>query len=153
MRQFVKSFSWYLYGGVTCYWLQRVFMDFIRIDQNENDLFQLGDIVILDKWNRLKLNRNNLICAKSPDDHQQTIFGYVIAFSDDRINTQPTNTRVKLVKIPKGSVAISLLTNNDLEEIKIIPLGLIEGRTLARIWPPKRFISHLLNKSSKTDIE
>jgi hypothetical protein len=56
MKQLRKSFSWYLYGGVSCYCLQRFFMDFIYIKNNENELFQSGDMVVLDVWNRLKLN-------------------------------------------------------------------------------------------------
>jgi hypothetical protein len=69
----------------------------------------------------------------------------VIAFPDESINTQPMNNRVKLVKIPKGSIAINLLTPDNHHEIKILPMGLIEGRTLARIWPLKRYTSRLLN--------
>ena len=57
MRQLIKTFNWFLYGGVSCYCMQRFFMDFIYINNNENELFQKGDIVILDIWNRLKLNR------------------------------------------------------------------------------------------------
>jgi len=57
MRQLIKSFSWYLYGGVSCYCIQRFFVDFISIKNDQSQLFQLGDIVILDVWNRLKLNR------------------------------------------------------------------------------------------------
>jgi hypothetical protein len=57
MRQLIESFSWYLYGGVSCYCMQRFFVDFISIKQNENPLFQSGDIVVLDVWNRLKLNK------------------------------------------------------------------------------------------------
>lgn len=57
MKQLIKSFSYYLYGGVACYCLQRFFVDFILIKQVENDLFQSGDIIILDIWNRLKLDR------------------------------------------------------------------------------------------------
>lgn len=57
MRQSIRSFSWFLYGGVTCYCMQRFLMDFIKIRQTENDLFQTGDIVILDVWNRLQLDR------------------------------------------------------------------------------------------------
>ncbi|CAF1514907.1 unnamed protein product [Adineta ricciae] len=155
MRPLIRTFGWYLYGGISCYWLQRILMDFVHLDQNHNELFQLGDIVILDKWNRLALNRNDLICVKSPDNHHDTIFGRVIAVTDDTINIQPKNTRVKLVRIPKGSVAISLLTNNNNdkhEEIKIVPMGLIEGKTLARIWPPKRFNSRLRIMPSTPDI-
>ncbi len=57
MGQLIKSFSWYLYGGVSCYCMQRFFVDFICVKNDENELFQSGDIVVLDVWNRLKLNR------------------------------------------------------------------------------------------------
>jgi lipid-A-disaccharide synthase-like uncharacterized protein len=58
MKQLIKSFSWFLYGGVSCYCVQRFLVDFIYVkNNNENQLFQTGDIVILDVWNRLKLNR------------------------------------------------------------------------------------------------
>jgi lipid-A-disaccharide synthase-like uncharacterized protein len=58
MKQLIKSVSWFLYGGVSCYCVQRFLVDFIYVkNNNENQLFQTGDIVILDVWNRLKLNR------------------------------------------------------------------------------------------------
>ncbi|CAM4752026.1 unnamed protein product [Rotaria magnacalcarata] len=132
MKQIIKSFGWFLYGGVSCYCIQRFLVDFLYIKHNENELFQSGDIVVLDIWNRLKLNRNNLICAKSPENHQQTIVGHVIAFQDESVNIRPVNKRIKFVQIPKGSIAIELLTNDNHQEIKILPIGLIEGRTLAR---------------------
>jgi len=56
MSPLIKSVSWYLYGGVSCYCMQRFFVDFIYIKKNENDLVQSGDIIVLDVWNRLKLN-------------------------------------------------------------------------------------------------
>jgi len=93
-----------------------------------------------------------LIYAKSPDNHHQTIFGHVIAFSNESINIHPIDTRIKLVKIPKGSVAINLLTTDNSQEIKILPIGLIEGRILARIWPLKRYTNHLLNMSRSSDV-
>ena len=57
MRQIIKSFSWYLYGGVSCYCIQRFLIDFVYVKFNENELFQSGDIVILDIWNRLQLHK------------------------------------------------------------------------------------------------
>jgi hypothetical protein len=54
---------------------------------------------------------------------------------------------MKLVKIPKGNIAVQLFT----DEIKILPMGLIEGRTLARIWPFNRYTSRLLNMPSTSD--
>lgn len=57
MRQLLKSFSWYLYGGVSCYCLQRFLVDFLYIPNDENELFRSGDIVVLDVWNRLELER------------------------------------------------------------------------------------------------
>lgn len=57
MQQLIKSISWYLYGGVSCYCLQRFLMDFLYIPTNENEHFQSGDIIVLDIWNRLQLNR------------------------------------------------------------------------------------------------
>ncbi|CAF5056191.1 unnamed protein product, partial [Rotaria sp. Silwood1] len=56
MRQLIKSFGWYLYGGVTCYCMQRFLMDFLYIKNDENELFKSGDIIILDIWNRLKID-------------------------------------------------------------------------------------------------
>ncbi|CAF1503143.1 unnamed protein product [Rotaria sordida] len=125
--------------------MQQFFIDFFYIKNDENELFKSGDIIILDY-------RNNLICAKSPDNHQQIIFGRVIAFQDETINTQPINSRRKLIQIPKGSIAINRLTNDNHQEIKILPIGLIEGRTLARIWPLKRSTLHLLNMPTTLDI-
>lgn len=63
MRQLIKSFSWYLYGGVSCYCMQRFFVNFVYVQNDENELFQSGDIVVLDVWNRLKLNRYQWIRA------------------------------------------------------------------------------------------
>ena len=57
MRQLLKSFSWYLYGGVSCYCLQRFLVDFLYIPNDENELFRSGDIVVLDVWHRLELER------------------------------------------------------------------------------------------------
>lgn len=131
--------------------MQRFFVDFIQLKTTENSIFQSGDIIILDLWNRLELHRNNLIYAISPDNHHEKIFGRVLALSDENINIHPANRRVKFVRIPKGSIAIELLTNNSEQEIKIIPIGLIEGRTLARIWPLKRYNSQLLNLPSTSD--
>ncbi|CAF3432783.1 unnamed protein product [Rotaria sp. Silwood1] len=96
--------------------------------------------------------RNNLICAKSLDNHQQIIFGRVIAFQDETINSQSINSRRKFIQIPKGSIAIKRLTNdNNHQEIIILPIGLIQGRTLARIWPLKRSTLHLLNMPTTLD--
>ena len=62
IKQFVNSFGWFLYGGVSCYCLQRFFMDFKYVTNDENHpLFQTGDIVVLDVWNRLKLERYELM--------------------------------------------------------------------------------------------
>lgn len=57
MRSLIKSLTWYLYGGVSCYCMQRFFVDFIQLKTTENSLFQSGDIILLDLWNRLKLHR------------------------------------------------------------------------------------------------
>ena len=57
MRQLIKLFGWHLYGGVSCYCIQRFFIDFVYVKCNENELFQAGDIVVLDIWNRLKLHK------------------------------------------------------------------------------------------------
>lgn len=43
--------------------------------------------------------RNNLICARSPDDHHQVLLGRIIAFENEQINTKPVNTRRKFVKV------------------------------------------------------
>lgn len=57
MQRLAKSISWYLYGGVSCYCLQRFLVDFLWIRSEHNELFRNGDVIILDVWNRLTLNR------------------------------------------------------------------------------------------------
>jgi hypothetical protein len=41
--------------------MQRFFVDFTYVMNDENQLFRTGDIVVLDVWNRLKLDRYELM--------------------------------------------------------------------------------------------
>ena len=61
MKQLIKSISWYLYGGVSCYCVQRFLVDFLYIPTDENEVFHSGDLVVLDVWNRLQLNKYSVI--------------------------------------------------------------------------------------------
>lgn len=57
MKSLLKSLGWYLYGGVTCYCFQQFLIDFVNVKENAHDLFQSGDVIILDVLNRLELKR------------------------------------------------------------------------------------------------
>lgn len=62
MKNLIKTFSRLLYGGVSCYCIQRFLMDFMFIKNFDSELLQSGDIIILDIWNCAKLNRYYRFC-------------------------------------------------------------------------------------------
>ncbi|KAF8167915.1 signal peptidase I family protein [Crassisporium funariophilum] len=108
-----------------------------------------GEIVIEDclsvRLNPGKFERGELIVAKSPLDPHRIICKRIIGLPGDIVCVDPTGEyapSTEHVVVPKGHIWISgdnAAASRDSRTYGPIPIGLVQARLFARVWPLKDF--------------
>ncbi|KAJ7071312.1 signal peptidase I family protein [Mycena amicta] len=97
------------------------------------------------RWNPASIKRGDLITVRSPSDPRRILCKRVIGLPGDIICVDPTGQKApstEHVVIPPGHVWIvgdNAANSRDSRTFGPVPMGLIEGKLIARIWPPSRF--------------
>ncbi|GAA6011265.1 hypothetical protein JCM8202_003957 [Rhodotorula sphaerocarpa] len=88
------------------------------------------------------IQRGNLITAISPFDPAHQVLKRVIGLPGDTVCVDPTGERQKAEQewctVPKGHVWIAgdnTSNSTDSRDYGPVPLGLIRGKVVARVWP------------------
>jgi len=87
------------------------------------------------------LKRGDLVTALSPENRNKCICKRVIGLEGDTVCTDPSGTvrsKDEHIVIPKGHVWLAgdnMRHSNDSRYFGPVPLALIQGRLVARIWP------------------
>lgn len=88
-----------------------------------------------------KYNRGDVVMLRSPTDPHRLLVKRLIATEGDWLSV-PSNAGSKIVKIPQGRCWIEGDNSDHSEDSRSafgpVPLGLIEGRVMAILWPPTR---------------
>ncbi|KAF0686813.1 Aste57867_21410 [Aphanomyces stellatus] len=101
-----------------------------------------GDIVLLDKvtphWR--KLHNGEIVIAKSPTNHRQTVCKRIIASEGETVALKHryNSSKIELKTVPKGHVWLEGDNKHDSHDSRYygpVPYAMIQGRVLLRIWP------------------
>ena len=101
-----------------------------------------GDIVLLDRFSPRflnKLERGDVVVARSPTAVRQTICKRIRATEGDRVRTGGP-FRETIVTIPKGHIWLEGDNPNnstDSRHYGPIPAALVLGRVVLKLWPPQ----------------
>ncbi|KAJ7225812.1 peptidase S24/S26A/S26B/S26C [Mycena pura] len=108
-----------------------------------------GEVVIENRWshrwNPDSLRRGDLVTLRSPLDRTRIICKRVIGLPGDVICVDPTGQKApstEHVVVPRGHMWIigdNAAYSRDSRDYGPVPMGLIQGRLFARIWPIREF--------------
>ena len=95
------------------------------------------------------ISRGDLIDFISPRDPSYSVCKRVIGLEGDIVSLDPSGTksnrgREDWVKVPKGYLWVTgdnLSNSNDSRDYGPVPLGLVRGKIVARIWPNARWLT------------
>jgi len=102
-----------------------------------------GDIILTDQITpRLgQLNRGDIVVARSPRKPREHICKRVIALSGDSIAINRLDgTLASMPIVPRGHIWVegdNSSNSADSRDYGPIPVGLVKGRVMFKIWPPK----------------
>lgn len=119
--------------------------DFYLVSQRSMEpTLSEGQIVVIkpvDSWlggvKFEQIKRGDLIIAKNPTDPQQNICKRVTGLEGDRI---PLEYRETYRFVPPGRVWVegdNSTESRDSRNYGPVPLGLVRGKVVARVWPPQ----------------
>lgn len=135
-----------------CYQVSKVQGHSMRPTLNPTD--SQNDWVLIKKWKFMKnLKVNDIVLIKSPIDCNISLCKRIKAVEGDRIVVPQFSEfgkliHLKTIVIPKGHVWIQGDNVHSLDSKNFGPIskGLIEGRIIKVIWPPRRVNSNLYAK-------
>ncbi|KAF7306656.1 hypothetical protein MIND_00457200 [Mycena indigotica] len=102
-----------------------------------------GEVGLEDRWsvrrNPDTVKRGDIITVRSPLDPRRVLCKRVTGLAGDIVSLDPSGEGIL---IPPGHMWIegdNPANSRDSRNFGPVPMGLIEGRLVARIWPPSRF--------------
>ncbi|BGP44734.1 hypothetical protein JCM10450v2_000548 [Rhodotorula kratochvilovae] len=102
------------------------------------------------------LERGNLVTAVSPLDPAHQVLKRVIGLAGDTICVDPTGERrkasVEWCTVPAGHVWLAgdnASNSTDSRDYGPVPLGLIRGKVVARVWPSPGWLNARFHKVDK----
>jgi len=103
-----------------------------------------GDVVVMEHITpyRGRLCQGDVIVARSPTDHTQTVCKRILAMEGDTILVQEGRHLAEgnSVTIPKGHVWLAgdnTANSTDSRMYGPVPLVLVKGRVIYKVWPPR----------------
>ncbi|XP_067850307.1 mitochondrial inner membrane protease subunit 1 isoform X2 [Heptranchias perlo] len=103
------------------------------------------DVIISEKLSRQfhRIEKGDIIIAKSPNDPKMNICKRVIGLEGDKVfANSPPNAFKSHRYVPKGHVWLegdNLQNSTDSRNYGPVPYALIRGRVCLKIWPPREF--------------
>ncbi|XP_051885340.1 mitochondrial inner membrane protease subunit 1 isoform X2 [Pristis pectinata] len=103
------------------------------------------DVIISEKLSRqfYRIEKGDVIIAKSPNDPKMNICKRVIGLEGDKVSTSgPLDAFKSHRYVPKGHVWLegdNLQNSTDSRNYGPVPYALIRGRVCFKIWPPHEF--------------
>jgi mitochondrial inner membrane protease subunit 1 len=101
-----------------------------------------GDVVVVEhvtaRYRPLRLG--DVVVARSPGNPRQYICKRVLGLPGDLVCADPTRAASPMVAIPPGHVWLqgdNLHNSSDSRAYGPVPLGLVKGRVVYRVWPPR----------------
>ncbi|MCD7449017.1 hypothetical protein HAX54_048100 [Datura stramonium] len=106
-----------------------------------------GDVLLVEHLSPLldKLGPGDIVLVRSPVNPRRTVTKRILGMEGDSVTflVDPARSdRYITVKVPKGHVWIqgdNIYLSKDSRQLGPIPCGLILGKVLYRVWPPKGF--------------
>ena len=99
-----------------------------------------GDMVLVEHVSqRLRpLELGDVVIARSPLDPRQYICKRVLGVAGDLVCVDPTQPDSRMVSVPPGHVWLqgdNMHNSTDSRTYGPVPLGLVKGRVVYRVWP------------------
>ena len=109
-----------------------------------------GDAVLVTKLSLRPLQPNDIIIATSPTDPERVLCKRIVAMEGE---TVPGAAGVWGQRVPKGSVWVegdNAARSLDSRHFGPLPLGLVKGKVICKVWPLSQFGSPLPSKPQIT---
>ncbi|ORX68365.1 signal peptidase I family protein, partial [Linderina pennispora] len=109
-------------------------------------LSMMGDLLMVERlpgW-RSRLKVGDLVTFYSPISPERRAVKRLLGFEGDTVCVDPTKDTLSYVQIPKGHVWLqgdNYSNSTDSRVYGPIPLALLRGRVLARVYPSPRFLT------------
>ncbi|KAJ1867296.1 hypothetical protein LPJ78_001101 [Coemansia sp. RSA 989] len=110
-------------------------------------LGMLGDLLVIERlpgW-RNRLQMGDLVVFTSPINPERRAVKRVLGQPGDTVCVDPTKDELSFVQIPRGHVWLqgdNYTNSTDSRVHGPVPLALLNGRVLARIWPEPRLLTN-----------
>ncbi|KAH6562969.1 hypothetical protein BSLG_002645 [Batrachochytrium salamandrivorans] len=103
-----------------------------------------GDIVLVERisWRRRRLALGDVVVCISPLHPSRLVCKRILGLPGDIICKDPRQSNPEWIKIPKGTVWIqgdNFENSRDSREFGPVPMGLIRGHVLCRIFPSFKY--------------
>jgi inner membrane protease subunit 1 len=98
-----------------------------------------GEIVALSRRSRLSITRGDIVVTTAPYDADRLVVKRVLALEGDQVNLQSASSPfIRSLTVPQGHVF--LVGDNpdnsmDSRQYGPIPMGLVKGVVVCRVWP------------------
>ncbi|KAJ2825202.1 hypothetical protein IWW50_002957 [Coemansia erecta] len=104
-----------------------------------------GDMLLIERlagW-RSRLRVGDLVVFTSPINPSKRAVKRLLGFAGDSLCVDPTQPELAFVQIPRGHVWLqgdNYANSTDSRAHGPVPLALLRGRVLARVWPEPRML-------------
>lgn len=106
-----------------------------------------GDVVLIDRvtpwWG--KIGVGDVVFVRSPENPLKIVAKRVTGLEGDSVSfldNPALGTKVQTVKVPKGHIFVqgdNIYASRDSRQFGPIPYGLIHGKAMLKVWPPREF--------------
>ncbi|EPS72082.1 hypothetical protein M569_02678, partial [Genlisea aurea] len=107
-----------------------------------------GDVLLVDKLSPLlgMVEPGDIVLVQSPDNPRKNLAKRIMGLEGDTVtflaDPARTDRSPQSVVVPKGHVWIqgdNVYASRDSRQMGPVPYGLIHGKVIFRVWPPKDF--------------
>eukprot|EP00842_Homolaphlyctis_polyrhiza_P007041 jgi/Hompol1/926/HPOL_005460-RA len=117
-----------------------------------------GDVVLTERisWYFLRrISFGDVVLCDSPIDPTRTVCKRVMGLPGDLVCKDPTEAEPEWIVVPKGTVWLlgdNLPNSNDSRLYGPVPMGLLRGHVLMRLYPRLEFMTNLRSDVTEDEL-